>query len=70
MYSLTKSLIALAGLVVLVGAFAILMPLVSQGQRQSDNASPLRGPRKFYLTQTTHNGSQTLTACSEGYHMA
>ena len=29
-----------------------------------------KGPRKFYLTQTTHNGAQALSACAPGYHMA
>ena len=29
-----------------------------------------KGPRKFYLTQTTHNGAQALSACAQGYHMA
>ncbi len=29
-----------------------------------------KGPRKFYLTKTTHNGAQTLSACAPGYHMA
>jgi hypothetical protein len=27
-------------------------------------------PRKFYLTQGTFTGSQALTACADGYHMA
>ena len=29
-----------------------------------------KGPRKFYLTQTTHNGANALSACASGYHMA
>jgi hypothetical protein len=29
-----------------------------------------KGPRKFYLTQTAHDGAQALSACAEGYHMA
>ena len=29
-----------------------------------------KGPRKFYLTQTQHNGAQALSACAAGYHMA
>lgn len=28
------------------------------------------GPKKFYLTQSGANGSQALTACDGGYHMA
>jgi hypothetical protein len=27
-------------------------------------------PRKYYLTTTTHNGVQALTACAAGFHMA
>ena len=27
-------------------------------------------PRSFYLTQDTFKGSQALTACADGYHMA
>jgi hypothetical protein len=29
-----------------------------------------KGPRKFYLTKTEHNGAEALTACAQGYHMA
>jgi hypothetical protein len=29
-----------------------------------------KGPRKFYLTPTTHTGAQALSACARGYHMA
>ena len=65
MFSFKRSLVALVGLLVLVGGIAAVMPLVSRGQGQA----PF-GPRKFYLTQTTHTGSQALTACAAGYHMA
>lgn len=27
-------------------------------------------PKRFYLTQTTHSGSEALTACAPGFHMA
>jgi hypothetical protein len=27
-------------------------------------------PRRFYLTRTTHDGAEALTACAAGYHMA
>ena len=68
MFSFKRSLTALVGLLVIVGALATLMPLISRGQ----GGNPLtRDPRKsYYLTQTQHNGSQALTACAEGYHMA
>lgn len=68
MFSLKRSSIALVGLLVLVGGVAAVMPLVSRGQ-----GNPIvkqLQPRKFYLTQTTRTGSQALTACAEGYHMA
>jgi len=70
MYSLKKSLVALARLLVVVAALAALLPLVGRGQPDSKN--PLRrDPRKsYYLTQTLHTGSQALTACAAGYHMA
>jgi hypothetical protein len=29
-----------------------------------------KGPRKFYLTKTFHNGAEALSACAAGYHMA
>ena len=29
-----------------------------------------KGPRKFYLTRTEHDGAHALTACAGGYHMA
>jgi hypothetical protein len=63
-FSFKRSLIALVGLLVLVGT-----PLVGRGQ---GNKNPFnRDPRRsFYVTQTTHTGSQALTACAEGYHMA
>lgn len=67
MYSFKKSAIALMGLVVLVSTIAAMVPLISQGQGQ---AAAKRSPRKFYLTQASHNGSQALSACGEGYHMA
>lgn len=59
MYSFKKSLIALVGLLVLIGVLAALMPLVSRGQGQA----PF-GQRKFYLTRTTHDGNEVLTACA------
>jgi hypothetical protein len=67
MYSLKKSLIALVGLLVIVGVVAAVMPLVGRGQGQGQ--SPFT-QRTYYLTQTTHNGSQASTACASGYHMA
>ena len=68
MFSFKRSLLALVGVLALVGALATMMPLVSRGQ----GGNPLnRDPRKaYYLTQTTHNGGQARSACAAGYHMA
>jgi hypothetical protein len=70
MYSFKKSLIALVGLLALVAVLAALLPLVSQGQADSNNPLTRDPRRSFYLTQTKHDGSQALTACAAGYHMA
>jgi hypothetical protein len=67
MYSLKKSLIALVGLLVLVGVVAAVMPLVGRGQGQGQ--APF-AQRTYYLTPTFHNSSQAPTACAAGYHMA
>jgi hypothetical protein len=42
---------------------AQLAPLAPAGAAE-------KGPRRFYLTKTTHDGSQALSACASGYHMA
>lgn len=67
MFSVKRSLMALVGLIVLVAVVAAVMPLVGRGQGQ--DKTPF-AQRTFYLTQTQHNGSQALTACAQGYHMA
>lgn len=66
MHSFKQSLIALVGLLVLCGAIATLTPLASQAQ----GGKQQRGLRKFYLTPDKYDGSQALTACAAGYHMA
>jgi hypothetical protein len=70
MSRLKNSIIAFPVLLILVGTFATLTPVVARGQGGSENAPPHRNLRKFYLTRTIHNGSQALTACSADYHMA
>jgi hypothetical protein len=69
MFSFKRSLVALVGVLVLVGTLATLLPLVSRGQGNNPILEQVR-PRKFYLTQTQHNGGQALSACTAGYHMA
>ena len=68
MYSFKNSIVALVGVFVTIGALATLLPLVSRGQGGNPLTRDTR--RSFYLTQTTHNGSQALTACAAGYHTA
>jgi hypothetical protein len=67
MFNVKRSLIALVGPLVLVGVVGAVMPHVVRGQGQGH---PPFAQRTFYLTQTQHNGSQALTACAQGYHMA
>jgi hypothetical protein len=70
MKTVKDSIIGLALLLMLIAVGVTLMPLVGRGQGDSQNAPPHRAGRKFYLTQTVHDGSQALTACADGYHMA
>ena len=70
MYKLKNSLIAAAVLVISVVTLAALAPVIGWGQGGAQNVPKHSGLRKFYLTQTEHNGSQALTACESGYHMA
>ena len=70
MFSFKKSVLGLVGLLVLVGGLAAVMPLVSRGQGNNPIVKQLQ-PRKYYLTNAQDfNGSQALTACASGYHMA
>lgn len=46
-------------------------PLGPQGpEGQAGAAGAACARRRFYLTQTTHDGSQALTACAAGFHTA
>lgn len=42
----------------------------TSGNVCSDGSCSARGARRFYLTSTSHDGSQALQACTDGYHMA
>jgi hypothetical protein len=70
MNTVRDSLNAFALLLMMSAAAAIVMPLVSLGQGESQNASRRRDLRRFYLTQTPFNGAQALSACAAGHHMA
>jgi hypothetical protein len=70
MKTLKDSVNAFALLLMVIAVGAIVMPLVSRGQGESQNASRRRDLRRYYLTQTPFNGTQALSACAAGYHMA
>src|SRR5262245_4012598 len=70
MFSVRKSLIAFIALLVLVFGIASITPRLSVGQNGNGNPHTRDPRRLYYLTQTTHNGSQALSACATGYHMA
>ena len=69
MFSFKKSFAALIGLIILVAALAVILPLVGRAQN-GGNPFNRDSRRSFYVTRTTHDGSQALTACANGYHMA
>ena len=70
MKTLKDSVNAFTLLLMVTAAAAIVMPLVSRGQGENQVVSRRRDLRRFYLTQTPFNGSQALSACAAGYHMA
>jgi hypothetical protein len=70
MFSFKKSLTVFPGLLVIIAVFSALVPLVSRGQGGGGNPFNRDSRTSFYLTKTTHDGSQALTACTAGYHMA
>jgi hypothetical protein len=48
-----------------IACFLIIILIVG-----ASTAGAKQKPRKFYLTQGFFTGSQALTACADGYHMA
>src|SRR5262245_21260308 len=65
-----KNLCAVAGLLIVVNSLSsILLPSTSHGQSERGSAST-RNARRYYLTNTFHDGNEVLTACVAGYHMA
>ena len=68
MYSFKKSVLAFIGLLIIFGAIAAVLPLASRGQ--GGPSKQQRGARKYYLTQGQYDGSEALSACADGYHMA
>ena len=70
MKTLRDSVNAFAFLLMVIAAGAIVMPFVSRGQGGGQNSPRRRDLRSFYLTQTPFNGTQALSACATGHHMA
>jgi hypothetical protein len=70
MFNFRKCFAGLVGVSLFLCALATFLPRTGRGQGNNAGGPPQFGPRKFYLTQTQHNGSQASTACAEGYHMA
>lgn len=65
-----KNLCAVAGLLMLFSSIIpVLTPNISHGQNDRLSAST-RNARRYYLTNTSHDGNEVLTACAAGYHMA
>ena len=44
--------------------------LEAQVQSIAETCSMVREPKKYYLTETYHQGDTVRTACAEGYHLA
>jgi hypothetical protein len=63
-----KNLCAVAGLLMIFNSILpVLTPKVSHGQSERVRAST-RNARRYYLTNTAHDGNEVLTACAGGYH--
>jgi len=69
MYKSQKLLTVLTSLALLASLALLFVtlthPLAPVGAAKDDKVA-----RQFYLTRTTHNGAQALSACARGYHMA
>ncbi len=70
MKRIRATIIGFVFLAAVLAAIATLVPRATSGQGGSQNAPPHRTLRKYYVTQTLHSGSEALTACATGYHMA
>jgi hypothetical protein len=70
MRTIKNSLVGFVVLSLLIIGLATLLPRATSGQGDSQNAPPHRTARKFYITQTLHDGDDVLSACADGYHTA
>lgn len=65
-----KNLCVVAGLLMVFNSLMpVLSPNISHGQNERGTASA-RVARKYYLTNTAHDGNEVLTACAADYHVA
>lgn len=71
MFSFNKSVVILPTLLLTIAGLSALLPLIGRGQGSGNNPLPRDTRRSFYLTSSAnYNGSQALSACAAGYHMA
>jgi hypothetical protein len=70
MKTIKDSFVGFVVLSLLIIGLATLLPHSISGQGGSQNAPPHRTLRKYYATQAFHIGSEALSACATGYHMA
>lgn len=63
MFNFKNSFAAFACAFLFIGALGTQLVPASSDDKD-------KGQRKFYLTETKHNGGQAKSACAEGYHMA
>jgi hypothetical protein len=68
--ALLRGAVALVLLPVVLLAASTLSRAQATAPNSASSASAMFGVRQFYLTTATHNGTQALTACAEGYHFA
>jgi hypothetical protein len=68
MFNFKNSFAAFAGVCLFVCSLAALLS-PTRGQVNNPGGPPF-APRTFYMTNTNHDGSQALFACTSGYHMA
>ena len=62
-----ESLKRLIAIVIAAAMFQFTVSLVTEQPARADSK---KGLRTFYLTKDFHDGSQALTACAPGFHMA
>ena len=68
MLNLKNSVVALFGVMLITGIFAVIPRNVTEARGSNDKKN--NSPRRFYLTRESHPGNAALTACATGFHMA